>query len=1854
MSKFLKILYVLTLFSFFLLSCGKEASTVDPNATTSTYTDTSPGTTDLQIQNIYPSNGATAVSTSSKVYVIFTKAVNTSTVASRVSISGTGSPSLSYDGLNTSGTIAIFTMSGVQNSTAYTVTVASGIQSDSDGTSLTTGGSATFTTAADSSAGAPVVLAATRLPSGTGVSKSTSYIEVTFSDEMNPATVDAAAFTVTGGLTKGTVSTDDNRTFKLGIFGLSYATAYGVTLAGTIQNSSGTGLSLDGNHTWSFTTETDPDAIANAQIVSVWLTDITTTSATINWTTDEPTASATINYGTDSSYGSPLPEGALLVTSHSLVVTPLTTATRYYFNIDIGTDTHTGYFTTAEDGTSDIVFSTEGGSKTDLNSVQNVDTSGSVDGSSFILWNNGTTGVKAVYINSTGTLQWGGVNGTAIDDINGRTAPRGHSDGIGGLIVTMEDGTNTYAKHIYDNGSGTMLFSWGLDETSAGVQVSNSAGTDAVASLVYGGQGDTNVYYGNVSVQGTGTAVVLSGNWVYDFNTDFTSTAAAVNDVILNTSTNTMTTVTDAGTTYNYALGLTASIFSGGNTYSIGDGTTNTDTFTATNHTMHSATNYNNGTTLIYTDHGYSLPVWLTANDIVYNGTFGALYVSSTNLTFTEIDSGTANANRPNHLIDGSADFVTITPVTIGDYARNTTDNKCAQVTAVTTTDLELASDIFPNGNETYEVFQTISLLTYGTASTTSANELVDSTNLFSSVTANSDYVLNTTDGTVALITAVSGNTLTLDADIMASGESYEIWTGTGSVITSGTANSYWASHLIDGSTDFAAIGSLGTTISYALNTSTSEYGKVSAISTVYLTLDADVFTTGTENYELYNLNTGAPLKSGTTDASVSAGYLLDSDVDFFGVAAGSYVMNTSDTTLTTITSVVANNLSLTDDIFVSGEGYSISTGTTLSTGTNTSVAAGQLVDSGADFVTDGVAVGSYVINTSVSPNLIAQVTTPVTATTLNLDTDIFSGTPQNYTVLNLGIATTGNADSTLASELVDSTTDFSSITVGSYATNTTDGTVTTVTAVISHKAALTHNIFTVATKNYSIVTGTGSLSSGSGSSDRTDHLIDGGTDFTSFGSLDASGDYARNTATNLYAQVTAVTQTDLTLSSDVFPGGNEAYEIFELGTKLLSGSATSTSAGELVDSAHYFSGIPGNSYVLNTTTGEAARVSSVTDSVTIVLDADIMASGNSYEIYSGTQITTGTAKADKTDHLIDGTKTWTSTVNIGDLVQNTSTTFYDTVTAVTDTDLTFASDVFPNGNEGYKIYDDYCVTHMGSGSPYDTNAYAVSPFYGFTVSASIGTSGGNTVDVYDARGITGTAVALSSITNPLLANVDFTSFAAANDFAFNSTNGSWTRVSSVPYAGALSLGSYIFTVNGHGYSILRFNPAVPDGAGGILAAGRDTAGTANELNDTGVGSSAEKGDLVYNITDNTYAVVTSVAANTLTLNKDIFDINEGYIVFDSSDRITETGINTGTGTTLTDASALFQTSGVQEGDIVRNITTDAEAVVTTVTDENNIVLSSAIMNNTDVYVILQPRILFSYLNGGGLYSQLVRLRDGSKYGSEIDIYTGGTATNLWSVSNDSGNAFLVFQVGTTIYAKQINGIGSIVAGGAAAMATTSIGTGSIMKVLKDGAGGFYVLYENGGNVYLARWDSGLSANTNWATARTVGAGVDADLVLDSGGDPMVAFANSGNVYVSKYTAANGVTYTGQVLNSQASFVENTDANKGNIRIVNDGSIGAVITWADYRGYAGFGYSIYALAVDGSGAPSTAWDSDLGAATDYDGILIGIPNIYDKDELSFVTVNTDDGSYWDPIFIWADYRNSTTEADFYYDTVSYD
>jgi len=362
MKNIVKILLFLAIIA--QLSCGQEAKVVPPSQSNVGYVNTSPGTELLTVQAIYPENGSTNISRNTEITIVFSKGIKASTLSGNISLTQGGTPvAYNFSPAPSDGDTIIHLqpVATLANNTTYTVTVNTGITSnDTTPRALNSVYSSSFTTI-DSDSGVaasqPRVLALTRNPANgaTGVSISQGFIEVTFSDSVEPTTVTGATFSISPNIASGAPYSigAGNKTFRLPINTASYLTAYTVTLTSGINTGGATPVSLllDGNHTWSFTTEAAETALPGAAITSVWITNITSTSAYINWVTTRPVASSTIYYGLTSSYGSFENEDASPdKTVHSIQLTGLSSGKRYYFRITSDGITTSGYFLTDQGG----------------------------------------------------------------------------------------------------------------------------------------------------------------------------------------------------------------------------------------------------------------------------------------------------------------------------------------------------------------------------------------------------------------------------------------------------------------------------------------------------------------------------------------------------------------------------------------------------------------------------------------------------------------------------------------------------------------------------------------------------------------------------------------------------------------------------------------------------------------------------------------------------------------------------------------------------------------------------------------------------------------------------------------------------------------------------------------------------------------------------------------------------------------------------------------------------------------------------------------------------------------------------------------------------------------------------------------------------------------------------------------------------------------------------------------------------------------------------------------------------------------------------------------------------------------
>lgn len=216
-----------------------------------------PDTTRPTVVGTTPPRGEANVAVNTAVTVSFSEPmdasfITTSTVLLATTVGGTPVPgSVTY---NATTNTATFTPSTpLANGTGYTITVTTGVR-DTAGNRLLADFTSGFTTIADTTS--PTVIARTPT-AATGVSVS-STVTVTFSENMNPATINGMTFnvkTTTGGLPVAGTSSYNTAT-RMAIFTpaapLAPGTSYTVTV--TTGATDTTGNPLAGTFIFSFTT----------------------------------------------------------------------------------------------------------------------------------------------------------------------------------------------------------------------------------------------------------------------------------------------------------------------------------------------------------------------------------------------------------------------------------------------------------------------------------------------------------------------------------------------------------------------------------------------------------------------------------------------------------------------------------------------------------------------------------------------------------------------------------------------------------------------------------------------------------------------------------------------------------------------------------------------------------------------------------------------------------------------------------------------------------------------------------------------------------------------------------------------------------------------------------------------------------------------------------------------------------------------------------------------------------------------------------------------------------------------------------------------------------------------------------------------------------------------------------------------------------------------------------------------------------------------------------------------------------------------------------------------------------------
>jgi hypothetical protein len=203
-------------------------------------------------------NGATDVAVNTPISATFNMAMNPATLnGASFTVAGPGGAAVA-GAVTYSGTTATFTPTAVLTSgSTYMGTITTGA-TNLGGTPLAANYVWTFSTAAPA---APAVISTVPANGATNLPVS-QVVSATFNEAMNPATISAATFSVTGpgGVTvPGTVAYSGVTATFTPAANLAFGATYTATIATGAAGA--TGAPLAANYTWSFTTITPPPIV---------------------------------------------------------------------------------------------------------------------------------------------------------------------------------------------------------------------------------------------------------------------------------------------------------------------------------------------------------------------------------------------------------------------------------------------------------------------------------------------------------------------------------------------------------------------------------------------------------------------------------------------------------------------------------------------------------------------------------------------------------------------------------------------------------------------------------------------------------------------------------------------------------------------------------------------------------------------------------------------------------------------------------------------------------------------------------------------------------------------------------------------------------------------------------------------------------------------------------------------------------------------------------------------------------------------------------------------------------------------------------------------------------------------------------------------------------------------------------------------------------------------------------------------------------------------------------------------------------------------------------------------------------
>ncbi len=463
----------LVVLSLFIVSCSQVSPTVNPSDIISSYFSTPPGTVLMQSTYNYPANADTGIPLNANIVLVFSKNVNSGTVAANIQINAGAK---TYASSVSNNIVTLTPTGGLTYGASYTVAVATGLQA-SDGQSLSAALNFTFTAVTTNSPVAPVVLTGTRNPvnGATGVSRSLSYVEVTFSKPVTNVTT--TTFTIVPAVAGCTVTNPSGNTWRLN-FGAALAYSppnYTVSLSNLIIDTALPTANAITAHSWNFTTDVNPGTGNPSSISNVAVLSVTNTTAVIAFNTNRPAVRAntylqygiTPALGTDSAHENTWDWdtcGQASHTDHGFNLNPpLVHNTLYYFRAcvdvagtcDVASPVYS-FFTRTDTaaGGGGKVLSNANNNQLSIKIVQ-ID-----DGSSYVFWNDNNANIKGQFFNNAGAQQWA-ANGVTVNSASNVTQIEGikvWNNAAGAIsyqtvIVYKDSSDNLYAKRIYNTGA---------------------------------------------------------------------------------------------------------------------------------------------------------------------------------------------------------------------------------------------------------------------------------------------------------------------------------------------------------------------------------------------------------------------------------------------------------------------------------------------------------------------------------------------------------------------------------------------------------------------------------------------------------------------------------------------------------------------------------------------------------------------------------------------------------------------------------------------------------------------------------------------------------------------------------------------------------------------------------------------------------------------------------------------------------------------------------------------------------------------------------------------------------------------------------------------------------------------------------------------------------------------------------------------------------------------------------------------------------------------------------------------------------------------------------------------------------